>query len=86
MSRAEFYRLVSGVIRAQMLAVPPPDARTRAAYEALARSLCHAFAQRNMKFDPARFLADAAVTSPQHTAAPTPQAAASTATQSRFAK
>ena len=57
MSRAEFYRLVSNTIRAQLERTSDPH--SRAAYVRMADSLATAFARHNSKFDAERFHRDA---------------------------
>lgn len=60
MSRAEFYRLVSGVIRNCMLTAESDDERE--AYAILTHALASAFERHNTKFDRARFYRDAGLT------------------------
>jgi hypothetical protein len=57
MSRSEFYRLVSGVIRDIVIDYPAD----RSAFRNLAVALGNAFAKHNTKFDMERFLRDARV-------------------------
>lgn len=57
MSRAEFYRLVSGVLRNLMSRTR--DQRTRAAYTEVAKELADEFSRHNTKFDALRFHRDA---------------------------
>lgn len=60
MSRAEFYRMVSGVIRSLM---DDPDITIGEimAHKHMARALANAFAKHNTKFDAERFMRDAGV-------------------------
>lgn len=57
MSRAEFYRMVSATLRRTLL-LPDVDKMT---VIRVARELEHTFAERNTKFDAARFRADCGI-------------------------